>query len=179
MGIIIEESGMKFGEYEENQVFQIETSEQYTKSLRQNGIKSCEFILQRGKKLFFIEAKSSCPRHVRENMTDTDRQEKQGKYQAFIQEIVAKMKHSLTLYGNILLQRYTQENLPEEMSDTNLSNVQIYLILVIKLKNGNWKPEPELQDDLRNCLRDELRIWKIRYLVVMNEETARKKNFII
>src|SRR5699024_9744886 len=105
--------------------------------------------------------------------------EKQGKYQAFIQEIVAKMKHSLTLYGNILLQRYTQENLPEEMSDTNLSNVQIYLILVIKLKNGNWKPEPELQDDLRNCLRDELRIWKIRSLVVMNEETARKKNFII
>ena len=48
MGVIIRESGMEFGEYDENQVFRIEASEQYTKSLRQNGIKSCEFILRRG-----------------------------------------------------------------------------------------------------------------------------------
>lgn len=45
MGVIIRESGMEFGEYDENQVFRIEASEKYTKSLRQNGIKSCEFIL--------------------------------------------------------------------------------------------------------------------------------------
>ena len=38
MGVIIRESGMEFGEYDENQVFPIEASEQYTKSLRQNGI---------------------------------------------------------------------------------------------------------------------------------------------
>ena len=51
MGVIIEESGLRFGEYYEDQVFQIEASEQYTKSLRQNGIKTCEFILRKGKKL--------------------------------------------------------------------------------------------------------------------------------
>lgn len=54
MGVIIRESGMEFGEYDENQVFRIEASEKYTKSLRQNGIKSCEFILRRGNNLYFI-----------------------------------------------------------------------------------------------------------------------------
>ena len=54
MGVIIRESGMEFGEYDENQVFRIEASEQYTKSLRQNGIKSCEFILRRGLSLIHI-----------------------------------------------------------------------------------------------------------------------------
>ena len=48
MGLIIEESGMKFGEYQDCQVFHIERSEQYINGLRQNGIKTCEFILQRG-----------------------------------------------------------------------------------------------------------------------------------
>ena len=37
MGVIIWESGMEFGEYDENQVFRIEASEQYTKNFRQNG----------------------------------------------------------------------------------------------------------------------------------------------
>lgn len=55
MGVIIEESGLRFGEYHENQVFQIETSEQYTKSLRQNGIKTCEFILRKGKSFIFLK----------------------------------------------------------------------------------------------------------------------------
>ena len=40
MGVIIEESGLRFGEYDEDQVFRIETSAQYTKSLRNKGIKS-------------------------------------------------------------------------------------------------------------------------------------------
>ena len=70
MGVIIEESGLRFGEYYEDQVFQIETSPQYTKSLRDNGIKSCEFILRKGKKLYFFEAKSSCPRQIMKDIPD-------------------------------------------------------------------------------------------------------------
>lgn len=65
MGVIIEESEMKFGKYKEEQVFRIETSKQYTEKLKGKGIKSCEFILQRGKKLYFIEAKKSCPKQTR------------------------------------------------------------------------------------------------------------------
>ena len=61
---VIQESGMQFGEYAEEQIFHLEKSIQYTESLMSNGIKSCEFILRRGNKLYFVEAKSSCPRYI-------------------------------------------------------------------------------------------------------------------
>ena len=107
MGVIIRESGMEFGKYDVSQVFQIEASEQYTKSLRQNGIKSCEFILQKGSKLYFIEAKSSCPRQILAGIPSDEKEEKKKAYDKYINEIVLKMRHSLSLYGNILLKRYS------------------------------------------------------------------------
>ena len=45
MGIVIPESDMQFGKYKEKQIFQLEKSEQYTKKLRQQGVRCCEFIL--------------------------------------------------------------------------------------------------------------------------------------
>lgn len=64
MAVIISESDMQFGEYEQEQIFQLEKSSQYTKKLRPNGIKSCEFILRRDNKLYFVEAKKSCPMQI-------------------------------------------------------------------------------------------------------------------
>lgn len=177
MGVIIEESGLRFGEYDEDQVFQIETSPQYTKSLRDNGIKSCEFILRKGKKLYFFEAKSSCPRQIMKDIPDKDEKKKQ--YDEFIEEIVLKMRHSLALYGNILLKQYSQDKVPEKLADPDLSNTLIYLVLVINPQEGEWEPEPELQDDLRLHLKDEMRIWKIQSLFVITPQQARKKQFII
>lgn len=179
MGVIIEESGMQFGEYNENQVFQIEKSKQYTENLRPKGIKSCEFILRKEKKLFFIEGKSSCPRQVVENIPDGEREEKKAKYDKFIGDIVLKMRHSLSLYGNILLKRYEQENVPLDLVGPDLSDSTIYLILVINPPNGTWEPEPELQDDLRHQLQDEMKIWHIESLLVIGAQTAREKHFII
>lgn len=83
MGIVIQESDMRFGEYEKDRVFQIEQCSQYTEKFRQNGIKSCEFILLRGKKLYFVEAKKSCPNQI---MAETV-EEKRIKYKEYIQEI--------------------------------------------------------------------------------------------
>ncbi len=179
MGVIIEESGMRFGEYPEDQVFQIETSEQYTKSLRQNGIKSCEFILQRGKKLYFFEAKSSCPRQIVEDIPEEKKEEKKKAYDKFIEEIVLKMRHSLSLYGNILLKRYSQDKVSGNLVNPDLSNTQIFLVLVINPREGNWEPEPELQDGLRLHLKDEMKIWKIQSLFVITPQQAREKRFII
>lgn len=179
MGVIIEESGMRFGEYEDNQVFQMETCEQYTKSLRENGIKSCEFILRRGKKLYFFEAKSSCPRQIVGDIPPDEKEQKKKAYDEFIEEIVLKMRHSLSLYGSILLKRFPQENVPANLADADLSNRLIYLVLVINPKEGDWKPEPELQDDLRLHLKDEMRIWKIQSLFVITQQEARNKYFII
>ncbi len=178
MGVVIKESGMEFGEYDESQVFRIETSEQYTKSLRQNGIKSCEFILRRGNKLYFFEAKSSCPRQIVADIPPNEREAKKKAYDEFIEEIVLKMRHSLTLYGNILLERYSQEGVPDIMRNPSLADSKIHLILVINPQNGTWEPEPELRDDLQRHLNDELKIWKINSLLVISAQTAREKHFI-
>lgn len=179
MGVVIEESGLRFGEYQENEVFRIEACEQYTRSLRQNGIKSCEFILQRGKKLYFIEAKSSCPRQVVGSIPENKKEEKKKAYDEFINEIVLKMRHSLSLYGNILLKRYAQDNVSENMANPDLSKALIYLVLVINPQGGDWKPEPELQDALRLHLKDEMKIWRIQSLFVITPQQAREKHFII
>lgn len=179
MGVIIEESGLRFGEYDEDQVFQIEKSGQYAKNLCPNRIKSCEFILQRGKKLYFFEAKSSCPKQVVEDIPADEKEKRKRAYDEFIEEIVLKMRHSLSLYGNILLKRYSQNGVPENLADPDLSNTLIYLILVINPKEGEWKPELELQDDLRQHLKDEMKIWRIQSLFVITPQEARKKHFII
>lgn len=179
MGVIITESELQFGEYHENQVFRIEKSEQYTKSLRQNGIKTCEFILRRGKKLYFFEAKQSCPRQVVGDIPADEKEKRTEAYNKFIEEIVLKMRHSLSLYGNILLKRYSQDSISENLAKSDLSDSLIYLILVINPQEGDWEPEPELQDDLRLHLKDEMRIWKIQSLFVITPQQAREKHFII
>lgn len=78
--VVIQESGMRFGEYPEEQVFRLEKSIPYTKNLMSNGIKSCEFILRRESKLYFIEAKSSCPNQIK---ADTP-EEKKKNYNAYV-----------------------------------------------------------------------------------------------
>ena len=123
MGVIIEESGLRFGEYHENQVFQIETSEQYTKSLRQNGIKTCEFILRKGTKLYFFEAKQSCPRQIMKDIPDNEKEEKKkekiirklesGKLQLSVHVITLAIseKNQLEIYPTL---QFKQPAFPEQ-----------------------------------------------------------------
>lgn len=173
MAVIISESDMQFGEYEEEQIFQLEKSSQYTKKLRPNGIKSCEFILRRDNKLYFVEAKKSCPRQIEAGTSE----EKRIKYRKYIYDIVLKMRHSLALYSNILLERYDTEGMPELLRERNLSDLEIRLVLVVKNAEKGWLAP--FQDVFRNELRDELRIWKIPGFSIINEEAARNKRFII
>lgn len=171
MGMIISESDMQFGEYEEEQVFCIEKSRQYTEKLRQRSIKSCEFVLLRDNKLYFVEAKKSCPNQITANTVE----EKRQKYEEYIKGITAKMKHSLILYSNILLGRYSMEGMPEALRD--LSKMDIRLVLVVKNAEKKWL-EP-FRDIFCRELKDEMQIWKIPTFIVINEETARKKHFIL
>lgn len=169
MGIIIPESDMKFGEYKEKQVFQIEECVQYTEKLRQHEVRCCEFILLRSNKLYFVEAKSSYPDPIGGIVKD----EKQ--YDKDIREIAEKMRHSLELYANILLNRYSQDGVSQEMK--NVKELEMRLILVIKNADRSWI-DP-LHDIFRKELNAEMRIWKIPDFIILNEEMARKKHFII
>jgi hypothetical protein len=171
MGVIITESDMQFGEYSDNLVFKIEDSVQYKKKLRQNGVRSCEFILRRGNNLCFIEAKKGCPNQITENSSE----EKKIKYQEYIQEIVGKMRHSLNLYANIMLKRYSQDGVPDQLKDAE--NLNMRLILIVKNAENAWL-DP-FRDRFRKELGKEMRIWKIPEFFILNEEQARKKHFVL
>ena len=171
MGIVITESEMQFGDYEKEQVFYIEKSRQYTEKLRGKGIKICEFLLLRENKLYFIEAKKSCPKQI---AADTE-EEKREKYKQYIQGIILKMKHSLMLYSNIILRRYSMDNVPEALRD--LSKADVRLILVVKNAEKEWLAP--FQDIFNKEMRDEMLIWNIPSFMVINDEIARKKHFIL
>lgn len=171
MGVIITESDMHFGEYPQNLIFKIEDSVQYKEKLRQKGVRSCEFILRRGNILCFVEAKKSCPNQITANSSE----EKKAKYHEYIQEIVEKMRHSLNLYANIMLKRYSQEGVPEQLKD--VENLNMRLILIVKNAEISWL-DP-FRDKISKELRKEMQIWKIPEFVILNEELARKKHFIL
>ncbi len=171
MEIIIPESDMQFGKYSENQFFYMEDSEQYKEKLRQNGVRSCEFVLLRGNRLCFIEAKKSCPHQI----TADSSNEKKKKYHEYIQEIVEKMRHSLELYANIVMKRYSQSGVPEQMQ--NVENLDMRLILVVKNAEPAWL-DP-FRDKFQKELKKEMQIWKIPDFIILNEEQARKKRFIL
>lgn len=173
MSVIVVESDMQFGEYGEGEIFQLEKCRQYTEKLRPNGIKSCEFILRRGSKLYFVEAKKSCPRQI---TADTP-EEKIKKYEEYVHDIALKMRHSLALYSNILLERYETEGLPALLNEKNLSHLDIRLVLVVKNAEKEWLIP--FQDVFRSVLQDEMRIWKIPGFSIINETTAREKHFIL
>ncbi len=173
MSVRVEESGMMFGEYDEERVFLIEKSDQYKDKLMPNGVKICEFILRRDDALFFVEAKSSCPNRF---AAETSR-EKKEKYEAYVDDIVLKMRHSLTLYAAVLLRRYGAEGVPELLRRPDLSGLRIVLMLVVKDAEKAWLGE--LQDVFRLKLRHEMRIWNNAGFYVVNERMARAKGLVV
>lgn len=118
----------------------------------------------------FIEAKRSYPDPI-----EGTKDEKKEQYYKEIKEIVEKMRHSLNLYASILLNRYSQDGVPDEMKSTG--TFEMRLILVIKNAKKSWIPT--LHDIFRKELNAEMRIWKIPDFIVMNEEMARKNHLII
>ena len=102
-------------------------------------------------------------------------EEKRKKYNEYIQDIVTKMKHSLNLYANILMERYSIDDVPETMR--NLKDIDIRLVLIVKNAEIGWLIE--YQNVFRRELQNEMRIWKIPDFLILNEEQARKKHFIL
>lgn len=171
-GIIIEESGMSFGEYEEDNVFYMEKSKQYTKSLMPDGIKICEFLLLRNRNLLFVEAKKSCPNYYEANSTE----EKKQKYEEYVDDIAQKMKDSLALYANIILERYEQDDVPAKLLKKVLKDKNLVFVLVVKNAEKKWL-EP-FSDVFRKKLHNEMKIWHIQSFLVINEMMAREKKLI-
>lgn len=183
----ITESDLEFGEYDEAKVFHIEESKQHKElniSFQSNegdkkGLSTCEFVLLRNGALCFIEAKSSCPRALRENLSEEDKAKKKEDYDRFVREISEKMKDSIELFGTILLKRHEQTGLSEEMYEAGLVGSQIKPIVVVNTKGAGWNPDPEVQDSIRGKLGPITKMWNMRPILIINEIKAREKHLIV
>lgn len=171
--MIIEESEMKFGNFPDNMVFYLEKSPQYHDRLRSNGVKSCEFILRSENVLYFVEAKKTCPNQISANSPG----EKIQKYNEYISDITNKMRHSLAVYANILLKRHDGTGIPSSLLDTDLSEKEIKLVLVVKNAHPQWLIP--LSEKLNRVLKPEARIWKFSRIFVINEAAARDMHLVV
>lgn len=126
--LTIHESGMIFGPFADSCVFQLEKSALYKGEFRQESIKTCEFVLQKDNKIYFIEAKESCPNYHNASSSD----EKRKKYNEYIQDISQKMRDSLNMYMSILLGCNDSSELPRDMHLSDLSEYAIRFVLVVK-----------------------------------------------
>lgn len=168
------ESGMQFGPYPDEEVFWIEKSQLYTRRLQPNGVKCCEFILKRGKTIYFIEAKTSCPNQL----TADSAEEKRIKYNEYIEDITEKMRHSIATYASLLLNRHQiDESLPPDLAKKDLSKTTLKLILVVKTAEASWLIP--LKDVLNRKLRKDSCIWRDVQLYAINEAKARELHLVI
>ena len=165
---MIEESGMKFGEFDDKDLFRIETSELY-KALGE-GIKTVEFILKRkNQQIIFLEAKTSCPNE--QNKLESE--EKARKFKEYFCDISDKFHDSLQIYLACLLNCY--EDLSEigsSLKETkNFGKKKLKFVLVIKNAKIEWLAGP--QAILENKLKSLCKIWNAE-VVVLNEMLAKQ-----
>ncbi|MGO5138574.1 hypothetical protein ACTQ31_17840 [Clostridium butyricum] len=164
--IQINESNMIFGYFEEDRVFQIENSKLH-KNIG-NGIKVVEFILlSKENELSFIEAKSSSPKPIKDNII---------RFNEFINEISDKFIHSFNLYYSAILQRCKEcEELNASFMNLDNSQINFKFILVIKGHRTEWLMP--LSDALKESLSYHNTIWKSK-VIVFNDELAKKYKLI-
>jgi hypothetical protein len=160
----ITESGMNFIA---DNVFHIEKSPLYTR-LRGN-VKSVEFVRAKGRKLMFVEARSSFSKP-----DDTD-DEKSARFREEVGEICYKFEHSLNLYSSVEV-GVADGDFPAGFKPAD--KVSLVFILVINGFKTAWC------DPIKKALRNQVRqsrcianIWKPEIFVI-NDKTAAARKLI-
>lgn len=128
---VITESEMKFGKFDETDLFHIEDSKIY-KDLG-SGIKTVEFILKYDENsIVFLEAKQSCPNAA--NRYESE--EKEKKFEEYYSSITEKFIESLQIYLATILDKFQNT---EEVGDKlktvgSMKNIQLKFFLVVKMQ---------------------------------------------
>lgn len=163
MPVIIHESGLNFGPYAEDDLFQIENWVRHHE-LDSKGISSVEFILHlhrqdKSPQIMLVEAKSSIPKDTK----------------TFFADIQRKFTDSLSLWVGLLHQRFSvgTESLGGRLATAEAFTLPINLILVI----------PDMPDEYVQPANDAFRqfmkrtrvLWGLEYTsaTVLNERLAR------
>lgn len=159
----LEESGMQF--YLDEECWVPEKTNCFEKWQH---VKACDLVKKHSSKLCFIEAKSSAP--------------KDDKLQAYCQDIVLKFENTLLFFLALYVDRLKeeQEPLPTSLKNNELIKKGVHILVLIIKKH----PKHSLIDlsyyfDKNKIIIRLKRILKINQVVCLNEETAKKKGFVI
>ena len=177
------ESGMDFTplfESDKSQIFYIEQSDLY-KRMKSNGVKSVEFVMSKGRKIYFIECKPSFP-----NISNPDKEEE---INLRCQELYDKLHHSLDLLlaKQVGVPKHQAQKFPAELGNiealsTQLADNKIFFLVIMgqNEKTGEWFEE-DWCEAIRVLLNEKLtplrKIWDIEVLVIDSEQ-ARKRQMI-
>jgi hypothetical protein len=159
VSICINESGLLFGDYNDDDVFQIEKSKIHD-SLSDCS-KTVEFIVRcNTNTVYFIEAKSSSPQPGNEK-----------DFSAFINDISEKIRHSVDLFFALVVKRIEDANheFPVHFQKADYSDINITALLVINGHQKEWLPP--LKDALTQQLKRVIKTWNVK-IAVLNHELA-------
>ncbi|GFK95279.1 hypothetical protein NNJEOMEG_03138 [Fundidesulfovibrio magnetotacticus] len=162
--VTIEESGMTFGPFAEDDVYWVEKGHAY-KSLK-DPPSIVEFLLVKKLKrnrqaLLFIEAKSSSPKDLA--------------FHSFLDEIRQKMVHSLLFYLSLRAGRHgnSATELPKSLVEADLSSVAFVFVLIVKGHQPDWTVQ--LKSMLERHCKHIHKAFKLssQFFLVFNEDMAR------
>lgn len=167
--IKVEESGMTFGPFHEDQFFHIEKSVIYGEI--QNQVKMVEFVLLKQNRdfgqIWLVEAKQSSPHPG--NLED---------WEAYLGELKEKFENGLCLFIALCLKRHIDQDFHEPMRTVNLKKIQFKITLVIKDHKIEWLPP--LKDAIQQKLLPFCRSFNLKFnpVLVLNDQMAREKGLI-
>lgn len=172
--MIIRESEMSFGDFEEDSLFYIEKSNLYRKF--GPGFKSVEFVLKDAKHgIIFLEAKKSCPNKANCNKSS----EGKTKFEEYYSSVTEKFITSFQIYLAAVLGVHgnTMEIGDKlRIKNNGLKDVELKFVLVIKdAVDEEWLAGP--RQELNYRLRQMRKIWKVQVLV-LNETLAKKYRLV-
>jgi hypothetical protein len=124
------ESQLTFGPFEKADLFWMEKSSVYKKSLAPHGTSTVEFVLRRkNNKIYFVEAKLSSPNPKKED-----------DFNRFRDKIYHKFAHSIDLFFALVLKRLDapHNEMPNYFKLADYSVPKINLILVINHCDKEW-----------------------------------------
>ncbi len=200
--ITIEESGMRFGSYSSDEIFDIEESSIH-KGIRQEGVQTAEFLLFKIKKnkpiVLIIEAKRTAPKVLNQTRIDKfvktekekiksetnitfffDTLEKRLKHDEFFNDIKGKFRDTLALFIAMRLNRHNEKSdaLPPRFTQIDLSEICFEFVLVIKEQDPSWRQD--LQNKVEKELNPILKIWNLSptSVQVIDEARAKKRGLI-
>lgn len=161
------ESGMTF-QYDTDDMFLPELSPTYQSLAKRNSIKACDFVWYDKNKLLFIEVKTTAPNKIKD-------------LEKYIQDIHFKIIHTLLMFLGIRHGRpfAAKTTLPPNLLAVHAGNVAIVPVLIIQQHQEDWIAS--LTDKIRKDkeIRGIKKAYCLEDFIVLNENSARKRGWII